>query len=315
MPVIAFDLGGTKLSTALFSDEGQILFLTSYNLDKRAGKEVGELIIRQAGQTLQIAREKNLTVSAIGIGIPGIAHAQTGTVWAPNIPGWDDYPLRKELEDHFRNNKISIRIESDRACYILGEQWKGNAANCRDAIFLSVGTGIGAGILVNGQILRGAHDIGGAIGWLALDNHYHDKYRACGCFEYNASGQGLGFIASALLNTGNFKESILARNQQPLSSREIFTAYHSNDPLAVEVINNAIAYWGKAVANLVSLFNPEKIIFGGGVFGPALAFLDRIYAEAIKWAQPISIRQVQLEGSALGHEAGLYGAGWLALNE
>ena len=70
------------------------------------------------------------------------------------------------------------------------------------------------------------------------------------------------------------------------------------------VINNAIEYWGMAVANLVSLFNPEKIIFGGGVFGPALKFLDAIYEEAKKWAQPISIQQVKLEGSALGNEAG-----------
>ena len=74
-------------------------------------------------------------------------------------------------------------------------------------------------------------------------------------------------------------------------------------------MNNAIEYWGMAVANLVSLFNPEKIIFGGGVFGPALKFLDAIYDEAKKWAQPISIDQVQLQGSALGNDAGLYGAG------
>ena len=72
------------------------------------------------------------------------------------------------------------------------------------------------------------------------------------------------------------------------------------DALAIAVINNAIEYWGMAVANLVSIFNPEKIIFGGGVFGPALKFLDAIYAEAKKWAQPISIQQVKLEGSALG---------------
>ena len=79
------------------------------------------------------------------------------------------------------------------------------------------------------------------------------------------------------------------------------------------VINNAIEYWGMAVANLVSIFNPEKIIFGGGVFGPALQLLDAIYAAAVKWAQPISIQQVKLQGSELGTKAGLYGAGFLAL--
>ena len=92
-------------------------------------------------------------------------------------------------------------------------------------------------------------------------------------------------------------------------------AYDANDKLAIAVINNAIEYWGMAVANLVSLFNPEKIIFGGGVFGPALKFLDAIYDEAKKWAQPISMQQVKLEGAALGNEAGLYGAAYLALKD
>ena len=100
-----------------------------------------------------------------------------------------------------------------------------------------------------------------------------------------------------------------------MTARDVFEAYERNDALAIAVINNAVEYWGMAVANLVSLFNPEKIIFGGGVFGPALQLLDAIYEEAKKWAQPISIGQVQLLGSALGNEAGLYGAGYLALKD
>ena len=100
-----------------------------------------------------------------------------------------------------------------------------------------------------------------------------------------------------------------------LTAKDIFAAYDSNDKLAVAVINHAIEYWGMAVANLVSLFNPEKIIFGGGVFGPALKFLDAIYDEAKKWGQPISMQQVKLEAAALGNDAGLYGAGFLALKD
>jgi glucokinase len=100
-----------------------------------------------------------------------------------------------------------------------------------------------------------------------------------------------------------------------ISAKDIFEAYDSGDEAAKKIIDNAIECWGMAVANLVSLFNPEKIIFGGGVFGPALKFLDEIYAEAKKWAQPISIQQVTLQGSALGNDAGLYGAGLLALKD
>ncbi len=119
-----------------------------------------------------------------------------------------------------------------------------------------------------------------------------------------------------MLNDVNYNKSALKKiNADQLSAKDIFDAYENGDELSKKVIGNAIEYWGMAVANLVSLFNPEKIIFGGGVFGPALRFLDDIYDEAKKWAQPISIQQVKLQGSALGNEAGLYGAGWLALKD
>lgn len=313
MAVIALDLGGTKLAAAIISEGGDILFSETVLLEKRVGVEVGQMISQQARLFVQKAKSENIVVSSIGVCVPGIAHAKTGRVWAPNIPGWDDYPLVEELKSNTDDNNICIKLDSDRACYILAETWKGNARGCSDAIFLGVGTGIGAGILVNGQVLRGAHDIGGAIGWLALHHTFEEKYIQCGCFEYHASGEGLVKVASELLAENKFPGSILAKTTGPLSTRDIFDAYDSSDQLAVSVVNNAIKYWGMAVANLVSLFNPEKIIFGGGVFGPALRFLDAIYDESKKWAQPISIGQVQLQGSALGPEAGLFGAGYLAL--
>ena len=312
MAVIALDLGGTKLAAALFSDKGDILFKTTHSLAKRQGIEVGELIFQAANELLN----KGKDVSSIGICVPGIAHAKTGKVWAPNIPGWDDYPLLEELRRSVNNEKIKIKIDSDRACYILGEVWKGNARGCKDAIFLSVGTGIGAGILINNEVLRGSHDIAGAIGWLALDRPFNQKYISCGDFEYNASGEGIVKVAKEMLDNDVYNKSVLNNiNPALLSAKDIFDAYENGDELAKKVIANAIECWGMAVANLVSLFNPEKIIFGGGVFGPALKFLDDIYIEAKKWAQPISIQQVQLQASALGNDAGLYGAGLLALRD
>ena len=319
MAVIALDLGGTKLAAALFNDKGDILFKTNHSLNKRQGKELGELIFVAANELLS----KTNDVSAIGICVPGIAYAKTGKVWAPNIPGWDDYPLLDELQRSVNNvpkdsigEKIKIKIDSDRACYILGEVWKGNARGCNDAIFLSVGTGIGAGILINNQVLRGSHDIAGAIGWMGLDRPFNQKNISCGDFEYNASGEGIVKVTNEMLGSGVYNNSVLKKiNSDLLSAKDIFDAYEMGDELSKKVIANAIEYWGMATANLVSLFNPEKIIFGGGVFGPALKFLDDIYTEARKWAQPISIQQVQLVGSALGNDAGLYGAGLLALRD
>lgn len=312
MAVIAIDLGGTKSSAAIFNEQGEILFKRTDQLEKRKGNEVAELIIQQINNLIDEAEESNTTVSSIGICVPGIAYPKKGKVWAPNIPGWVDYPLLDELEEKFSNKKI--KIDSDRACYILGEVWKGNAKGCSDAIFLAVGTGIGAGILVNGQIVRGANDIAGAIGWMGVSKPFNKKYIPCGDFEYNASGEGLVRVAKELITSGNLNESELTSSNQ-LSAKNIFDAYDKNDALAKKVIENAVEYWGMAAANLISLFNPEKIIFGGGVFGPAIRFLDAIYDEAKKWAQPISIKKVKLESSALGSDAGLYGAGYLTLKQ
>jgi glucokinase len=314
MAVIALDLGGTKLAAALFNNNGDILFKSNQALDKRKGLEVGQLISATATEIMYKAKSVNEEVSAIGICVPGIAHSRTGHVWAPNIPGWQDYPLHEELKLSINDNNIKIKIDSDRACYILGEVWKGNAKGCSDAIFLSVGTGIGAGILINNEVLRGSNDIAGAIGWMALDRPFNEKYIQCGDFEYNASGAGIVKLTMELLENGNHTNSILKKEvRESLSAKDIFSAYEKGDELAKTVIANAIECWGMAVANLVSLFNPEKIIFGGGVFGPALKFLNEIDAEAKKWAQPISIGQVKLEAAALGNDAGLYGAGWLAM--
>lgn len=300
MAVIAIDLGGTKVAAMLVDPQGRVLSKTSALLGERAGKEVGALIREQIVTLSSFAGKKRRSIKGVGVCVPGIARRQTKTVWAPNIPGWHDYPLERELRRAVK--RVPTRIESDRTCYILGEHWRGAARGCKDAIFLAVGTGIGAGIMSDGRIVHGANDIAGAIGWMALQPPWDRKYKSCGCFEFHGSGVG---IARKVANISP---------RASLTTREIFTAYRKGDPVSKNVIDQAVVFWGMAVANLVSLFNPQKIIFGGGVFGPAAIFLNRIYAEAKKWAQPVSMREVKLIKSQLSGDAGLYGAAWLALN-
>ena len=308
MAVIGIDLGATKLSLALFSEEGEIMRRQSSLLANRTGEEVG-LMITSAIEKL--IGQDNDTVHAIGVAVPGISRIRSGTVWAPNIPGWHDYPLRTELKRAFPS--VSIIIESDRACCILGELWKGNAKGCKDVIFLAVGTGIGAGILVEGDILHGAHDIGGAIGWMALNKPFDNKYVNCGCFEYHASGVGMAKVAAEMINENPGYKGSLRKDH--INAQDIFTAYENKDEISIKVIQQCIEYWGMAVANLVSLFNPERIIFGGGVFGPAVKFIPMIYEEARKWAQPISIERITIEPSALKEDSALYGAGHIGLQK
>ena len=250
-------------------------------------------------------------MEAIGISVPGISRQEKGTVWAPNIPGWDDYPLMKEVRTIAE--QLPVVIVNDRACYISGEVWKGNARGCRDVIFLAVGTGIGAGILVNGEILRGTDSIAGAIGWMALNRPFKSRYAICGCFEYYASGEGIARQAAEYLQKHiSYEGELRADDTGKITTQDVFSAYHKGDSVAAEIIEQAVEYWGMAAANLVSLFNPEKIIFGGGVFGPATELIPDIKREAEKWAQPISMKQVSFEVSSLAGDAGVYGAGFLA---
>lgn len=307
MALLGIDLGGTKIALAVFSEAGKILHKEVIALENRKGVGVGNLIT--TGITRLINAGTN-PVSSIGISVPGIYHIKTGKVWAPNIPDWGDYPLLQEVKKV--SGEIPVTIDSDRACYILGELWQGNARGCIDGIYLAVGTGIGAGILTNGKVLRGSHDIAGAIGWMALTRPFNDEYIHCGCFETYASGEGISKLTRKYLKADNTYNGEL-KNVIKITSRHVFSAYENKDDLAIKVIEECIGFWGMAAANLVSLFNPEKIIFGGGVFGPAISLIPAIKTEATKWAQPISIKQVSFEGSALGSDAGVYGAGFLAL--
>jgi glucokinase len=312
MALLGVDLGGTKLALAIFSIEGKMLSRRVSTIGKRKGREVGMLV---ADNVADMIREGELTgnkINSVGISVPGISHVSTGTVWAPNIEGWGDYPLLSEIQSIC--GKIPVTIDSDRACYILGESWQGNARGCRDAIFLSIGTGIGAGILVNGEILRGSRDIAGCVGWMALQRPFNEKYAACGSFEYFASGEGIAGVTKTLLREqSDYSGELKNINIETLRTADIFSAYDNGDPLAVSVINSSIELWGMAIANLISLFNPEKIILGGGVFGPGIKLLPAIRNEAARWAQPVGMQHVALDVSGLEGDAGVYGAGFLAL--
>jgi glucokinase len=314
MPVIGLDLGGTKLAAAILADDGAILHCAHCALESRGGDDVGRLITDQLAALLAYARAGDLPIRAIGASVPGIYHHEPGTVWAPNIGGWACYPLRTLLEAQ-AGAGVVVAIDSDRACSILGEVARGAARGCAHAIFLAVGTGIGAGILVAGEVLRGAHDIAGATGWMALDREYRPEYEACGCFEAHASGAGIAHqVRRRLAESPDYNGPLRRIDPARLAAHDVFAAFDQGDVLAQAVIADAIALWGMAVANLVSLFNPEVVVFGGGLFGPAAPLLDRIVAEARRWAQPISIRRVAIRVTALGPEACLYGTGQLALN-
>ncbi|MEM9142955.1 MAG: ROK family protein [Bacteroidota bacterium] len=312
--VIGVDIGGTKISAALFLANGNILKREIRPVAEKGGRElvgvIGDLVL----SLIRHAKDSDYRVMAVGVCVPGIYDPVRKTAWAPNIPDWAHIPLWDMLNVHLRDSTIELVIESDRSCSILGEIWKGCAQGCTDALFIAVGTGIGAGILCNGQIVAGRNGIAGAVGWMALEPPYLRKYDSWGNFEHYASGNGIARSAVEMLAETREEKSVLDNLPiAEITAYHVFEAFEANDSVAMAVMDKAIGYWGMAVANLVSVFNPQKVIFGGGIFGPAVQFLGRIGQQAELWAQPLAMRQVALEASVLKGDAGLIGTGCLAI--
>ena len=300
MAVIGVDLGGTKVAAAMFDRFGNMKDKEVALLGGAQGDKVGKLVNEVILTLLERNPRKN--IKSIVVCVPGIVYSKKDTVWAPNIPGWDNYPLKKRIESVIQNPKIKVSIESDRTCYVRNISCSGHR-HC-------------GGILIDGHVLHGHSDIVGATGWMALDSPYHEDYIPCGCFEHYASGNGIALQAQkALRCEKNYNGVLSGKPAEEITSRDVFAAYEEGDHIARKVLDKAIEMWGMGAANLVSLFNPEKFIFGGGVFGPAAKFIPRIYDEACKWGQPISMKQVKFSASEVDGEAALYGAAYLAIRE
>ena len=314
------DVGGTKISSALFTKTGGVLGKAKVPIDASGGDgaadQVGEAILNLGKTAARVGGR----LLAAGVSVPGIVYSESGAVWAPNIPGWDRCPLRERLERgvaawHGRSGTpLPLILESDRSAYVTGEAWRGAAAGALDAVFLAVGTGIGAGILCGGRLVHGHEDIAGAVGWLGLDPEFKPAYASMGCFEAEASGNSVGRKARELIASGrpSLMIEVAGGRLENVTAETVAAAARKKDPLALEVVADAVRFLAMGIANIVSLLNPEVVVLGGGLFQAADIFLEPVRREFRKWAQPLAAVNVRIELSALGEDAGLYGCGKLA---
>lgn len=258
--VMAIDLGGTKIAAGVVNSKGTIKKRLTEDVDKTAAIEQIERIVTGTGEE----------IDAVGIAVPGLVR-RDGTVWAPNLPGWDHVPLAKLLR---KKTGLPVFVESDRNACVLGEVWRGAARGKTDVVALIVGTGIGAGILSNGCIVRGAHELAGCAGWMVVMDETNEFSTRLGSLEALAAGPSLA------------RHKDFGRVGQSL---------------------------GLAVANLISLFDPQMIVLTGGVTQSADKFLDILIQNARRRAQPLSANQVEIVVSTLQSDANLLGVAKLAM--
>lgn len=290
--MLAVDLGGTKLACAAVNGRGELLAERRAPIEKAGLAETLRQVAEAGAGVLKSAGLAWEAIHAAGIIVPGIFDARTGSAWAPNLWGLDEAPLAEEAA---RVLPVASKIDSDRAGYVLGEQWLGVAQGLSDVVFVAVGTGIGAGIISGGRLIRGAGGIAGAVGWFALNPQLEDIYRQTGCWESESAGPGVARKAG-------FDTAELA-----------VAAARSGDSQARLAIEEAADYLAMGIANIVSILNPEMVVLGGGLMTAGDLFLPRIRERVGLWAQPVAIRRTRIELSALGGRAGLLGAARLAL--
>ena len=305
------DIGGTKVASALFARDGRMLGRTRIRIHLATSEGPVRQVAGLIRSLEKKAREKGGWLRGVGICIPGIVFGRSGRVWAPNIPGWDHFPLRDRLAV---KTKTALLLDSDRSAYVLGEQWRGAARGTKDVVFLAVGTGIGAGILAGGRLVRGSGGIAGAVGWFALDPRFQKEYAAMGGFEAEASGGSIGRKAKDLLREGEISliEDLVKGKTARVTAETVAAAARAGDPLARRILDRAVVYLAMGIANIVSILNPEMIILGGGLFRASDLLLGPVRKEFRRWAQPLAAQIVKIELSALGDDAGLFGAGKLA---
>ena len=295
--VLGVDLGGTQIYGALSDLGGNIV--TELNLGRHgtSGEDSFQKLVELIDVLLASPQLAGRKVRGIGVGAPGITLHYEGVVkWAATL-GWEDFPLKSRLMACY---DLPISVDNDVNLAAMGELWFGVGQNTRNMILVSIGTGIGAGIIIDGALFRGSNDASGEIGNLLPGREFLGKdYQNFGALESMASGTGIAWRARDLL-----KQQPDMNVQDSLWAEDIFEAARQGQDWARSIIDETVDYLAVAIANLAVSFDPEIIILGGGVTSSADLLIEPILGR-IKSSIP---SMPKLVVSSLGRRAAVMGA-------
>ena len=302
------DVGGTTIKMGLFQTDGCLC--EKWEIITRKEFEEDVILSDIAEAILTKLEEKNINkedVIGIGMGIPTAVTSDGFVHKAANL-GWKDKAVKQDLEE-LTHLKVSIGNDANVAA--LGEMWKGGGEGYDNLVMVTLGTGVGGGIIVNGHILVGANGAAGEIGHLCVNR---EETESCGCgnkgcLEQYASATGITRLARNKLQ-GNTRNTVL--DSENISAKTVFDAVKSGDILAMEVAEEFGAYLGGALANIGCILNPEIYVIGGGVSKAGEILLDYIQKYYEKSAFFAS-KDAKFKLAKLGNDAGIYGAAKLAL--
>ena len=314
---IGIDLGGTKIATALVDAEGKIRARDLRKTQAAEGQPaVVERMVDAASRVIAQAGVALPQIMAVGVGAPGPINTKAGLVTTPaNLPGWRNVPLKQLVEEALG---IPTFLENDANAAALGEHLFGAGRGAENMIYVTVSTGIGGGVILNGQIYNGAAGAAGEIGHMTvLPRGPHCGCGNRGCLEALASGTAIAREGRELVVRGMpiVITELAEGDPDRVSAKLVAQAAEQGDIEAQEIIADAMTYLGVGMASLVNLFNPELIVIGGGLanmgkglFGPVRRIIDRRALHA-------SAEVVKVVPAQLGHDVGILGAVAVALRE
>lgn len=312
---IGVDLGGTKIKIGIVNEEGQIVSSGIINTDpshndkiimRDMTEEIDRLIKQEGLQTIDI--------KSIGIGVPGLVDYEKGSIIYCTNLSWYNVEAVSYLKEHFN---IPVYIENDATVAAYAESLFGSTKEAKDSVFLTIGTGIGGGIIINKQIIRGAHGAGSEIGHMVIGENFYDcNCGRNGCFETLASATAMIKYALHKIATDYPNSSLkgLFEKNGQLEAKDIFDQAALGDPLATETVHRTAKYMAIGIANIYNILDPEIIAIGGGVSKAGDSFFDLIRSKVKKMTlvDSESIDYGKIVRAELGNDAGIVGAAFLS---
>lgn len=303
------DVGGTTVKCGLLTVSGEVV--DKWEIKTRT-EENGVHILPDVAETVKAKMvEKNLMpedVVGLGIGVPGPVNDKGEVPVAVNLH-WGFTPIEKEL---FEMTGLKVKAGNDANVAALGELWKGGGAGYHNMIMVTLGTGVGGGIIINDKVIAGSHGAGGEIGHANVLEGFTEQCNCgnCGCLEQVASATGIARLAREALAATDAPS--LMRGHEKVSAKTVFDAVKENDVLAIEVAERFGEYLGRALAIFSCVADPEVIVIGGGVSKAGPILLDYIIRPFKKYAfSPCKGTEFAL--ATLGNDAGIVGAAKLVL--
>ena len=310
--VLGIDIGGTNLVVGAVAQDGSALygFRSEPTRSETGETDVLERLVRLARASMDDARAEHpgAMFAGVGVGAPGPIDRASGMVLlTPNL-GWTDVPLRQILSDAL---SLPAALDNDANCAVLGECWRGAARGAKDAIGITIGTGIGGGIVVDGKLYHGASDCAGEIGHTTIDT----EGRRCkcgnyGCLEAYASGPAIALRCVEAIQAGSESTipAMVGGDLTQVTAATVYEASHMGDELASEVVRDTAYYLGAGIANLVNIFNPDSVVICGGVTRAGDKLFQPLQREVAKRAFKPAVKVCRIVPGELDGSAGVYGA-------